>query len=105
MKGRPSVSPLHSPPELSVPPASPFGAGNLTKGHTNVEDVMSIHVSSKENATNSEKEMPNRANSGVLREKPGRKGNLGAKPMDMQSVLISLLLEKPEGMSVKVCTE
>lgn len=66
---------------------------------------MSIHVSSKENATNSEKEMPNRANSGVLREKPGRKGNLGAKPMDMQSVLISLLLEKPEGMSVKVCTE
>ncbi|XP_058180828.1 uncharacterized protein LOC131299223 isoform X4 [Rhododendron vialii] len=101
LKGRPSVSPLHSPPELSVPPASPFGAGNLTKGHTNVEDVMSIHVSSKENATNSEKEMPNRANSGALLEKPGRKGNLGAKPMDMQSMLISLLLEKPEGMSVK----
>lgn len=105
LKGRPSVSPLPSPPEHSVPPASPFGTGNLSKGHTSVEDVMSIHFTSKENATSSVKEMPNRAISGALLEKPARKGNLGAKPMDMQSMLISLLLEKPEGMSLKVSTE
>lgn len=101
LKGRPSVSPLPSPPEHSVPPASPFGTGNLSKGHTSVEDIMSIHFTSKENATSSVKEMPNRAISGALLGKPAHKGNLGPKPMDMQSMLISLLLEKPEGMSLK----
>ncbi|GMQ08416.1 hypothetical protein CsSME_00052149 [Camellia sinensis var. sinensis] len=100
-KSRPSGSPLPSPPEHSGAPASPFGIGNIIKSHTSVEEIMPSQVMSKENATSSEKEMPNRATSGAVWEKPGRKGNLGAKPMDLQSMLISLLTEKPEGMSLK----
>ncbi|XP_052182485.1 uncharacterized protein LOC127795077 [Diospyros lotus] len=100
-KGRPSVSPLPSPPEHSGAPASPLGTGNHTKGHTGIEEVMPIQVNTKENSTRSEKEMPNRATSGAARVKPGSRGNLGAKPTDLQSMLISLLKENPKGMSVK----
>ncbi|KAA8541709.1 hypothetical protein F0562_022861 [Nyssa sinensis] len=100
-KGRHSVSPLPSPPEHSGTPASPFGAGNLTKVHTSVEDVSPIQAPGKENVTRSEKEMHVRAISGAVREKPGLKGNLGSKPMDLQSFLVSLLMENPKGMSLK----
>ncbi|GFZ04243.1 dentin sialophosphoprotein-like protein [Actinidia rufa] len=102
VKSRPPVSPLSSPPEHPYAPASPFGTGNPTKAHTSIEDVMPIMAMGKEIATSSEKEMPNRTTSGaLLRVKPGHKGNFGGQPMDLQSMLISLLMEKPEGMSLK----
>ncbi|XP_059640186.1 uncharacterized protein LOC132282498 [Cornus florida] len=100
-KGRHSVSPLPSPPEHSNTLASPFGAGNLTKGLTSVEDVPPISSTSKENVTSFEKEVPGRTISGAVREKTGLRGNLGAKQMDLQSMLISLLMENPKGMSLK----
>ncbi|PSS18048.1 Structural maintenance of chromosomes protein like, partial [Actinidia chinensis var. chinensis] len=101
-KSRPSVSPVPSPPEHPDAPASPFGTGNPpTKGHTSMEDIMPIMAMGKEIATSSKKEMPNRTTSGALREKSGHKGNFRGQPMDLQSMLISLLMEKPEGMSLK----
>ncbi|GFY97143.1 dentin sialophosphoprotein-like protein [Actinidia rufa] len=101
-KSRPSVSPVPSPPEHPDAPASPFGTGNPpTKGHTSMEDIMPIMAMGKEIATSSKKEMPNRTTSGALREKSGHKGYFRGQPMDLQSMLISLLMEKPEGMSLK----
>ncbi|CAK9165305.1 unnamed protein product [Ilex paraguariensis] len=100
-KGRPSASPVPCLPEQSGASASPFGSGNLTKGHANVEDAMPTQAMTKEHATISEKEMSSRLGSGVVWDKPKCKGNVGAKPMDLQSVLISLLTENPKGMSLK----
>ncbi|EOY27058.1 Dentin sialophosphoprotein-related, putative isoform 6 [Theobroma cacao] len=61
---------------------------------------MPPQVKSKENASSSEKEIPTRA-TGAVREMPGRRGNFGPKPMDLQSLLITLLKENPKGMSLK----
>ncbi|OMO70859.1 hypothetical protein CCACVL1_18622 [Corchorus capsularis] len=98
VKGRPSTSPLRSPPERSGPAASPAGIGNITKSHTSIEDAMHPLVKSKESG--SEKEIPTRATTAV-REMAGHRGNLGDKPMDLQSLLITLLKENPKGMSLK----
>lgn len=100
-KVRSSSSPLPSPPERSGAAASPIGIGNNTKSHASIEDVMPPQVKSKENASSSEKEIPSRATSAV-REILGRRGNFEPKPMDLQSLLISLLKEKTQGMSLKV---
>ncbi|OMO66355.1 hypothetical protein COLO4_30609 [Corchorus olitorius] len=98
VKGRPSTSPLRSPPERSGPAASPAGIGNITKSHTSIEDAMHPSVKSKESG--SEKEIPTRVTTAV-REMAGHRGNLGDKPMDLQSLLITLLKENPKGMSLK----
>ncbi|XP_057978198.1 uncharacterized protein LOC131164775 [Malania oleifera] len=100
-KGRPSISPLPSPPDQSGVLASPYGTGNLSKGHAIVEDTMPAQVLSKENAASLDKEIPSKVASVAAREKLGRKGNLGATPMDLQSMLISFLTENPKGMSLK----
>ncbi|XP_022715100.1 uncharacterized protein LOC111274603 isoform X3 [Durio zibethinus] len=99
-KVRRSSSPLPSPPEHSGAAASPIGIGNITLSHVSVEDVMPPQVNSKENISNSEKEIPTSAPSAVC-EMPGRRGNFGPKPMDLQSLLICLLKENPKGMSLK----
>lgn len=105
VKVRPTSSPLPSPPEQSGLPASPFGHVNLPKSCTTVEDPMPAQVMSKENAAvSSEKEIPTRTTSAV-RETQGRKSNAGAKPMDLQSMLVTLLVENPKGMSLKVGCE
>ncbi|XAR49958.1 hypothetical protein NMG60_11004147 [Bertholletia excelsa] len=101
VKGRPSVSPVPSPPGNSGAPASPIGTGNLIKGHTSGEDNVPVPVKVKEKAISSDKEMPVRPNIGAEREKPGHKGNIGAKSTDLESMLISLLRENPKGMSLK----
>ncbi|RVX17182.1 hypothetical protein CK203_003104 [Vitis vinifera] len=101
-KSKPTPSPLPSPPEQTGAPTSPFGSGgNLAKSHVIVEDIMPIPATSKENTASSEKEIPGRAISVSVRETPGHKGNLGATPMDLQSMLITLLLDNPKGMSLK----
>ena len=99
-KGRRSSSPLPSTPERSGAAASPIGIGNITKSHASIEGVMPSQVNSKENISSSEKEIPTRATSAV-RETPGCRGNFGPKPMDLQSLLISLLKENHKGMSLK----
>uniref|UniRef100_A0A2P2IKH8 Dentin sialophosphoprotein isoform X1 n=1 Tax=Rhizophora mucronata TaxID=61149 RepID=A0A2P2IKH8_RHIMU len=84
-KGRHSSSPLPSPPEQFGTPASPLA---------------STHMKSKEGAPNSEKETPTKAASAVW-ETPVHKGHSGAKPGDLQSMLIALLTDNPKGLNLK----
>ena len=74
---------------------------NIPK-HQAVEDLLPNKVMNKENAADSsEKEIPTRTTS-TVQETSGRKRNIGAKPGDLQSMLITLLMENPKGMSLKV---
>lgn len=100
VKGRLSSSPLPSPPEQSGAPASPFGTGSITKHHVSTEEYIPTQMKNKENAASSENEIPARATSSLW-ETTGRKGNMGAKPMDLQSMLVNLLIQNPKGMSLK----
>ncbi|KAF8379997.1 hypothetical protein HHK36_027466 [Tetracentron sinense] len=100
-KGRLSVSPLPSPPQQSGASASPLGMGDLTKGHTSIEEVILPRVTSKEDAASSEKEIPSRADHAFVRETSGHKGGVGATPKDLQNSLTTLLMENPKGMSLK----
>lgn len=90
-KIRASVSPLLSTPEKSGFPLSPPRNNNLDKVHTNKDDT-SLTQFNKGNASTP----------GVVQNKPGSNENLGNKPTDLQSLLISLLMEKPHGMNLKV---
>lgn len=101
LKAGRSASPLSSPPRQSGTLASPDRSGNMVKNHVNTDDVTPVQVKSKENPPNSEKEIPKRSNSAVW-ETPGGKGSSGAKPTDLRSMLITLLMENPKGMSLKV---
>lgn len=65
------------------------------------EDYIPTQMKNKENAASSENEIPAKATS-ALWETTGRKGNLGAKPMDLQSMLVDLLIQNSKGMSLKV---
>lgn len=99
-KGRTSASPL-STPEQPLASASPFGLGSLSKGHVSVEDIIPTHAMSKEKPTSSEKETPNMVTSAAVLDRTACKVNLDAKPTDLRSILISLLMENPKGMSLK----
>ncbi|KAL5579398.1 hypothetical protein UlMin_011840 [Ulmus minor] len=100
-KGKQSSSPLPSPPEQSVPSASPLRSVNISKSNANVEDVIHTQATGKDRATaSSDKEIPAKA-SGVVHETVGRKGNIGAKQTDLHSMLLTLLKENPKGMSLK----
>ncbi|XP_010274312.1 PREDICTED: dentin sialophosphoprotein [Nelumbo nucifera] len=99
-KGRPSVSPVPSPPEQFAASTSPLRSGNLTKGHTSIEGAITP-VMSKENASNNEREITRKAVHGATREASGSKVSLGDKPMDLQNTLITLLMENPKGMTLK----
>ena len=94
-------SPLPSPPEQSGAPASPYGTGSITKHNVGTEDYIPTQMKNKENAASSDNEIPAKATS-ALWETTGRKGNLGAKPMDLQSMLVDLLIQNSNGMSLKV---
>ncbi|KAK4267347.1 hypothetical protein QN277_024135 [Acacia crassicarpa] len=96
-KGRHSSSPLPSPPGQSAAPSSSPGAVNISK---NLDDMPSQMMSKQNTMAGSEKENTIRIDSAV-RETPGSKGNNGAKPMDLQSLLISLLMDKPNGMTIR----
>ncbi|KAI3759742.1 hypothetical protein L6452_07774 [Arctium lappa] len=99
-KVRTSASPLLSTPEQSGAPLSPHRNSNTPKVHANREDA-TLTESSKENANTSEKEMLNRGSVGVVQNKPGSHEKFGNKPTDLQSLLISFLMEKPQGMNLK----
>ncbi|KAK9054737.1 hypothetical protein SSX86_025816 [Deinandra increscens subsp. villosa] len=89
-KIRASVSPLLSTPEQSGVPLSPLRHSNFNKVHTNRDDA-TLTQSSKGNARTV----------GVVPNKPGSNEISGNKPTDLQSLLISLLMEKPHGMNLK----
>lgn len=97
-KGKRS-SPLPSSPDHFAPSSSPRGAVNISKI---IDDAVPSQMTDKQD-TNAvfEKEVPTRT-SNAIRAKPGGKGNNGSNPIDLQSMLISLLKDKPNGMTFKV---
>ncbi|KAJ6942235.1 dentin sialophosphoprotein [Populus alba x Populus x berolinensis] len=95
VKGRLSSSPQPSPPEQPGAPASPFATGSITKHHVSTEEYIPTQMKNKENAASSENEITAKSAT------PGRKGNLGVKAMDLQSMLVNLLIQNPKGMSLK----
>ncbi|XP_057455263.1 uncharacterized protein LOC130746599 isoform X2 [Lotus japonicus] len=96
-KGRHS-SPLPSPPDHIAASPSPLGAVNISK---NLDDAVPSQMIRKQD-TNAvaEKEIPAKT-SNSMRKTPGGKGNIGLKPIDLQGMLISLLKDKPSGMTFK----
>lgn len=95
-----SASPLLSTPEQCDVPLSPPRSNNL-KIHANREDA-TLTQSSKENTSTSEKEMVNHIPTGIVQSKRGSNERFRNKGTDLQSLLISLLMEKPQGMNLKV---
>ncbi|WCJ39590.1 dentin sialophosphoprotein-related [Euphorbia peplus] len=98
-KGRRSCSPMQSTPEQSGAPTSPFMTGNAAKNIASTK-ITPTQMKIKENANNLDKEILTRPPS-ALRETAGQKGNFGSKPMDLQSILVTLLAENPKGLSLK----
>ncbi|KAK7389611.1 hypothetical protein VNO78_24788 [Psophocarpus tetragonolobus] len=91
-------SPLPSPPDHFAASSSPLGAVNMSK---NFEDAVPFQMTGKQDThAFSEKEIPTRTNN-VMRNASGGKGNNGSKPVDLQGTLISLLKDKPNGMTLK----
>ncbi|CAA2984855.1 Fimbrin-like protein 2 [Olea europaea subsp. europaea] len=100
LKGRTMDSPLSSPWEQFGAPASPFGSGNLVKGHAGIQDSMLTQATNR--TANSEKEMPGRVMSNTVRDKPKHTGNMAPKAADLKSLVISLLMEHhSKGLSLK----
>ncbi|XP_050874035.1 uncharacterized protein LOC127076426 [Lathyrus oleraceus] len=109
-KGKRS-SPLPSSPDHFAPSSSPRGAVNISKI---IDEAMPSQMTDKQD-TNAvfEKEVPTRTSNAVfekevptrtsnaMRTKPGGKGNNGSNPTDLQNMLISLLKDKPNGMTFK----
>ncbi|XP_024180246.1 dentin sialophosphoprotein isoform X1 [Rosa chinensis] len=94
-KGRQSSSPLPSTPEKS---ASPFGMLNISKTHTSADETIPSQVIIKDKpAPSLDKETSIRTSAAL----ETGKGNGRAKPTDLQSLLITLLMENPKGMSLK----
>ncbi|KAL3343808.1 hypothetical protein AABB24_027372 [Solanum stoloniferum] len=99
-KGKPSASPLSSPPEPSGAPATPFGNVNLLKGQIVVDDMIPTQTIIK--ATSSDKEIPGKAITSSVQDKVGRKSHTGTTSTDLRSMLISLLTEnQSKGISLK----
>ncbi|PIA48907.1 hypothetical protein AQUCO_01300062v1 [Aquilegia coerulea] len=98
-KGTLSVSPGPSPRELSRPSASPLGLENLSKGQMSVEDIIVPPVTSKEEASNREKEIRSRGiHAAVLSV---NKNGMTGSPIDVRSMLINALKENPKGLNFK----
>ncbi|GMH03739.1 hypothetical protein Nepgr_005578 [Nepenthes gracilis] len=100
VKGRLSTSPVPSAPDQSDPIASPSATGNLNNVQAIAQDPMAIQESFKENVVSSVREIPSRAFGGV-QGTTGFTGNQSAMSTDLQDLLITLLKEKPNGMSIK----
>ncbi|KAL2337987.1 hypothetical protein Fmac_012433 [Flemingia macrophylla] len=96
-KGRHS-SPLPSQPDLFAVSSSPLGAVNTSKS---LEDAVPSQMIGKQDTNAiSVKEIPTRTNI-AMRNTTGGKGNSVSKTVDLQSMLVSLLKDKPNGMTLK----
>ncbi|KAG9151020.1 hypothetical protein Leryth_003127 [Lithospermum erythrorhizon] len=98
-KGRHSTSPLTSPPQQPVAPASPFpNSNNNNKGRLSMENIFGYEAINKSNS--SEKDLPSKMKNSAGLDKRGRKLKVENSP-DLRSMLVSLLKENPSGMSFK----
>ncbi|XP_050382299.1 uncharacterized protein LOC126799194 isoform X2 [Argentina anserina] len=95
-KGRQSSSPLPSTTEKSP---SPFGMLNISKTHANADETIPSQVILKDKPAPSLDKKTSIRTTATL-ETAG-KGSDRAKPTDLQSLLITLLMENPKGMSFK----
>ncbi|KAK7255530.1 hypothetical protein RIF29_28943 [Crotalaria pallida] len=96
-KGRHS-SPLPSPPDHLAASTSPLTAVNISKS---LDDAVPSQMTGKQEINPvSEKEFPTKTHN-ATRNMPGGKVNNRSKPLDLQGMLISLLMDKPNGMSLK----
>ncbi|KAK6125089.1 hypothetical protein DH2020_041153 [Rehmannia glutinosa] len=94
-----SGSPLSSQPDQHGCPASPVGS-NLVKGLAGIADV--ALTQNTNNVASSDKEMHSRLPNSNIRDKSKLNRNTEAKPADLRSLMISLLLEhESKGMSLK----
>ncbi|CAN1837002.1 hypothetical protein LINPERHAP1_LOCUS34948 [Linum perenne] len=99
-RGRPPSSPLPSTPEQSGFPASPLGTGSSSKIHTSTEEIIPNHFKDKQ-IDGSEKGIFS-GSGDVTKEALQGKGYSGAKSVDIERMLISLLTEnKTNGMTIK----
>lgn len=101
VKGGRSSSPLALSPAQRNASISPSGADNLMRSSMPLEEAVHTPLTGKENAASADKDRTNKATASV-KERSGSKVNLGAKPTDLRSMLISLLTANPRGMSLKV---
>ncbi|KAK6148779.1 hypothetical protein DH2020_016304 [Rehmannia glutinosa] len=94
-----SGSPLSSQPDQHGCPASPVGS-NLVKGLAGIADV--APTQNMNNIASSDKEMHSRLPNSNIRDKSKLNRNTEAKPADLRSLMVSLLLEhESKGMSLK----
>ncbi|KAL4205073.1 hypothetical protein AMTRI_Chr01g112910 [Amborella trichopoda] len=104
-KSRSLLSPAPSSPEQNTIPlqasATPPGVGFGVSGQALGHDVAAPHVISKHEATIPEKEMLAKPSKPATQE-AGHKAGLGTSPMDLRNILITILMENPKGMSLKV---
>ncbi|XP_071731924.1 uncharacterized protein [Rutidosis leptorrhynchoides] len=91
-----SVSPLLSTPEQSGAPSSPLRNSNIAKLQSNRKDATLTQY-----ASTSDKEMFNSVPADLVQTRLESNERFRNKPTDLQSLLISLLKEKPHGMHFK----
>ncbi|XP_031389105.1 uncharacterized protein LOC116201828 isoform X2 [Punica granatum] len=99
-KGIRAISPIASSPDQFRASASPSAAVNISKTNATTEDAGPSGQLSKEDTTTAEREIPTKP-SVMASDRSGHKVDIGSKPMDLQSMLISLLKDNPKGMSIK----
>ncbi|CAL0322078.1 unnamed protein product [Lupinus luteus] len=91
-------SSLSSPPNQTAASSSPLGDVNISKG---IGDVgLSQKIRKQDTNIGSEKGILTTANN-ATRNMRENKGKNIVEPVDLQSILISLLMNKPDGMTLK----
>ncbi|KAE9600440.1 putative occludin domain-containing protein [Lupinus albus] len=91
-------SSLSSPPDQTDASSSPLGDVNISKG---IGDVgPSQKICKQDTNIGSEKEILTTANNATRNMRENKGKNL-VEPIDLQSILISLLMNKPDGMTLK----
>ncbi|WOL09439.1 hypothetical protein Cni_G18192 [Canna indica] len=102
-KGRPSVSPLPSPPEQHIPGSSApsFGIGASSRGDSHNDDSIAPSNLNKEEIGNFEKEIPSRVLNSVKPNAIGLADQTSDQSLNLRRLLITVLSENPKGMSLK----
>ncbi|XP_019457904.1 PREDICTED: uncharacterized protein LOC109358242 isoform X3 [Lupinus angustifolius] len=91
-------SSLSSPPDQTAASPSPLGDVNISK---DIGDVRpSQKICKQDTNIGSEKEFLTRANNATRNTRENKRKNI-VEPIDLQSILISLLMNKPDGMTLK----
>ncbi|KAE9599051.1 putative occludin domain-containing protein [Lupinus albus] len=89
-------SPLSFPPDQSAASSSPLGAINISKGIDN--GVPSQKIGKQTGGP--DKEVLTKTNSATRNSKQSRGKNI-VEPVDLKNIIVSLLMDKPGGMTLK----